>query len=106
MDRLRMAKIQMNSVAMSLQQSIGILIEITYLISCFFKAMIKVQGCIAASVDVMHAMNGYEKCAAILKPFDNLYSLMKLPELQQTMHEMAREMARVRSIHYPSLIRH
>jgi hypothetical protein len=55
-----MAKIQMNSVSMALQQSIGLSLCVSALdlsVSLASAAMIKVQGCISASVDVMRAMN-------------------------------------------------
>lgn len=62
-ERMMTAKAQMNSASMALQSSISLM---------------KVQGVVAKSTDVMVAMNG----------------LIKLPEVSKTMAEMAREMER------------
>jgi charged multivesicular body protein 3 len=62
-NRMHTAKSQLNSVANMLQNSIS---------------MMKVQGCVSKSTEVMAAVN----------------NLVKLPELRATMQEMAREMTR------------
>ena len=62
-ERMMTAKAQMNSASMALQSSISLM---------------KVQGVVAKSTDVMVAMN----------------ELIKLPEVSKTMAEMAREMER------------
>jgi hypothetical protein len=55
-----MAKIQMNSVSMGLQQSIGFRKpNISYCFLLLSAAMIKVQGCMQSSVEVMQSMNEY-----------------------------------------------
>mmetsp|Transcript_5745 Transcript_5745/g.22513 ORF Transcript_5745/g.22513 Transcript_5745/m.22513 type:complete len:223 (-) Transcript_5745:107-775(-) len=63
MDRLRLAKTQMNSVSMQLQSQLAVL---------------RVSGAMNKSAEVMQQMN----------------DLVKLPELRETMTEMAREMER------------
>jgi len=60
-EQIRMSQVQMNSVASTLQHSIS---------------MIKMQGCISKSSEVMAAMN----------------KLVNIPELKATMNSMAREM--------------
>lgn len=62
-ERIRLSQVQMNSVASNLQQSIS---------------MIKVQGCISKSTDVMQAMN----------------KVVNIPELRADMNSLAREMER------------
>jgi charged multivesicular body protein 3 len=62
-ERMLVAKAQMNSVSMALQSNISLM---------------KVQGVVAKSTEVMVAMN----------------KLIKLPEVSKTMGEMAREMER------------
>lgn len=62
-DRLLTAKAQLNSVSMALQSSV---------------ALLKVQGVVSKSTDIMKAMS----------------KLISLPEIQATMMEMAREMER------------
>lgn len=62
-DRMYQGKAQINSVCFALQHSL---------------AMLKVQGCISKSVEVMTAMN----------------QLVNLPEMQETMGQFAREMER------------
>lgn len=59
--RMYASKAQLNSAEMNLKMNIG---------------MIKVQGCLSKSVEVMAAMN----------------QLVKVPELRETMHNMAKEM--------------
>jgi charged multivesicular body protein 3 len=60
-ERIRLTQVQMNSIASTLQQNIS---------------MIKVQGCISKSTEVMHAMN----------------KIINIPELRQNMTSLAREM--------------
>eukprot|EP00596_Hydrurales_sp_CCMP1899_P006104 CAMPEP_0119034030 /NCGR_PEP_ID=MMETSP1177-20130426/1092_1 /TAXON_ID=2985 /ORGANISM="Ochromonas sp, Strain CCMP1899" /LENGTH=217 /DNA_ID=CAMNT_0006991225 /DNA_START=169 /DNA_END=822 /DNA_ORIENTATION=+ len=61
--RMQIAKAQMNSVSMILQTSVS---------------MIKMQGCMQKSAEIMTSMN----------------SLVKLPEIRATMQAMSTEMAR------------
>ena len=63
-ERMHMAKAQMNSIVMTLQIS---------------ASMIRMQGCISKSVEVMASMN----------------KLINLPEMRTSMMEMSREMMRV-----------
>lgn len=62
-ERMYLAKAQLNSVTMQLQTSVS---------------MLKMTNCISKSTEIMTAMN----------------QLVKLPEISQTMREMAREMAK------------
>lgn len=62
-ERIRLSQVQMNSVASTLQNSIS---------------MIKMQGCIAKSSEVMAAMN----------------NVLNIPELKADMNALAREMER------------
>lgn len=63
-ERLYGARAQINSASMMLQNSIGI---------------IKMQGCVQKSAEVMHVMN----------------SLVKIPEVSQTVTALSREMAKM-----------
>ena len=84
-ERIYTARTQLESVSMQLQAQIS---------------MAKVSGCLQKSTEVMQAMSQF-RC--ILASISLIFSsssfsqrLIQLPELRQTMMDMAREMERVR----------
>ena len=93
-ERMYMAKAQLNSVSNTLQTSVCKFIAtkrtISYMFSFrlillilfSFKAMIKMKGCIEKSAEIMGSMN----------------KLVNVKEISETMRDMAREMERVSNL--------
>lgn len=85
-ERMHTSKAQMNSVCNNLQTSMckcnpydyNILSFPYNIFNCVSLAMLKMQGCIAKSADIMHAMN----------------ELVNIKDLKESMGSMAREMER------------
>ena len=57
--------------------------------------MVKVQGCLTRSTEIMHSVNKYENLTPIAFKNHTIFRLIRMPELQKIMTEMAREMEKV-----------